>query len=285
MNEPTSTWFKEISENTTGLLYRVEEHLHHSRSAYQTIDVYRTADFGNLLVLDGFVMLTEAHEFIYHEMLVHVPLFSHPAPRRVLIVGGGDGGTAREVLKHESAERVDMVEIDEEVVKVSRQYLPSLSGKLDEPRMNLIFRDAVEFVKDKEDLYDIVLVDSTDPIGPGEGLFNRSFYRDVHRLLKADGILSVQSESPFSVAREVPQIYDKLSSVFPAVHLYWCPMPCYPYGTWSFTFASKNGSVPQLRRPSDARKMEPGLRYYNRAIHSACFALPNFMRELIGKKR
>jgi spermidine synthase len=229
-------------------------------------------------------MLTEAHEFIYHEMLVHVPLFSHPDPRRVLIVGGGDGGTAREVLKHESVKRVDMVEIDEEVVKVSKRYLPDLACELDNPRLKLTFQDAVEFIKDKVELYDIVLVDSTDPIGPGEGLFNRSFYRDVYRSLKANGIISVQSESPFSIAREVPQIFGKLSSVFPAVHLYWCPIPCYPYGTWSFTFGSKDRALPQLRRSSAVERMERALRYYNREIHRACFILPNFMRELCREK-
>jgi len=274
-------WFKETTENATGVLYRLKKKLHESQSIYQKVEMFETAEFGNLLVLDGFIMLTEAHEFIYHDMLVHIPLLSHPNPRRVLIVGGGDGGTAREVLKHSTVDSVDMVEIDQEVIDVSKKYLPDVACKLDDPKLNLSVQDAVEFVKHKSELYDIVLVDSTDPIGPGEGLFNRSFYENVKRILKPEGILSVQSESPFLLSRQIPQIVNKLRAVFPLAKLYWAPMPCYPYGTWSFTYCSKSGIAPDIRRPDEAAEIEKQSRYYNREIHNAAFVLPNFIRTLV----
>ncbi|MBU0520126.1 polyamine aminopropyltransferase [bacterium] len=273
-------WFKEITENATGVLYRITKKLHESQSQYQKVEMFETAAFGKLLALDGAVMLTEAHEFIYHDMLVHIPMLSHPEPKRVLIVGGGDGGTAREVLKHRTVETVDMVEIDVEVVEVSKRYLADLACKLDDPKLNLYIQDAIEFVHDKEDIYDVVLVDSTDPIGPGEGLFNRSFYRDVFNILKPDGIVAVQSESPFLLGREVPQIFTKLQSVFPLTRLYWAPMPCYPYGTWTFTYCSKSGMEPIIRRTDEAEEIEDECKYYNRKIHQASFVLPNFIRKL-----
>lgn len=279
MNMKDQEWFREIDQDSHALSYRIKKQLHHSVSRFQTIDVYETTAFGNMLVLDGCIMLTEAHEFLYHEMITHVPLLSHPKPQKVLVVGGGDGGTVREVLKHDVVVKVDMVEIDEEVVEVSRKYLPNTSGRLDDPRVTLIFQDAVEYVKGIENEYDVVLVDSTDPVGPGEGLFNRSFYQDVHKALKPDGIVTVQSESPFSLYEDVAVIQKKLRSVFPLVKTYLGPVPCYPYGTWSYTFCSRSGDEPELRRPDAAKLIEADCKYYNREIHNAAFVLPNFVRE------
>lgn len=272
-------WFAERFQNSSSIGYRIKGRLHHSVSPYQTVEIYETADFGNLLVLDGAIMLTEAHEFLYHEMLVHIPLLSHPNPEIVLVVGGGDGGAVREVLRHNTVSRVDMVEIDEEVVRVSRQYLPGLSSKLDDPKVNLVIQDAVEFVQGLNRVYDVVLVDSTDPIGPGEGLFSRAFYTDVKNALKTDGIVAVQSESPFSLKKEPAAVLEKMRSIFPLAKLYWGPVPCYPFGTWSFAFCSKDGHEPLIRRPQAAETIEAGARYYNREIHPAAFVLPNFMKE------
>lgn len=280
MNALEQAWFDERFQNSSSIGYRITEHLHQSVSRFQTVDIYATADFGNMLVLDGCIMLTEAHEFVYHELLVHIPLLSHPQPQTVLVVGGGDGGTVREVLRHDSIKRVDMVEIDEEVVTVSRQYLPRLSSKLKDLRVRLKFQDAVEFVKGLENAYDVVLVDSTDPIGPGEGLFSRAFYLDVHRALKSGGIVAVQSESPFGLKGEVGAILRKMRSVFPLARLYWGPIPCYPHGSWSFTYCSKDGQEPQIRRSEAAAAIEKEAKYYNRDIHQAAFVLPNFMRHL-----
>lgn len=281
MPTPSQNWFHEFTDDSYAVGYRITGHLDHCASPYQTVDIYETARHGNMLVLDGCIMLTEAHEFTYHEMLVHVPLLAHPNPEQILVIGGGDGGSVREVLRHDVVKHVDMVEIDEEVVNACRRFLPALSGRLDDPKVSLIFQDAVEFIKDKESRYDVVLVDSTDPIGPGEGLFSRSFYRDVLRSLKSKGIVAAQSESPFFLKDEVGKIYRKLKTVFPLVSLYWAPVPSYPYGTWSFAFCSKEGSGPEIRRTVAAENIEKDCRYYNRAVHLAAFVLPNFMRGIV----
>jgi spermidine synthase len=278
MSNQPDTWFEERFQNASGISYRINRRLHHSISPYQTVEIYETADFGNMLVLDGAIMLTEAHEFLYHELLVHIPLLSHSKPESILVVGGGDGGTVREVLLHDTVHRVDMVEIDAEVVIVSRKYLPGLAHKLDDPRVKLVIQDAVEFVKNLDQVYDVVLVDSTDPIGPGEGLFSRAFYTEVKKALKPGGIVAVQSESPFGLKREPATIMEKMRSIFPLARLYWGPIPCYPFGTWSFAFCSKDGQEPLVRRARAAETIEASARYYNREIHQAAFVLPNFMR-------
>ncbi len=277
-------WFDERFQNSSSIGYRILSRLHHSQSPFQTVEIYQTADFGNLLVLDGCIMLTEAHEFVYHELLVHIPLLSHPKPQTVLVVGGGDGGTVREILLHDTVTHVDMVEIDEEVVIVSRRYLPNLAGKLDDPRVHLKYQDAVEFVKGLENVYDVILVDSTDPVGIGEGLFTRAFYQDVLRSLKPGGLVAVQSESPFGVKGEVSAILGKMKSIFPLVRLYWGPIPCYPHGTWSFVFCSKESHGPKIARPEAAKRIESQAKYYNREMHAAAFALPNFMRQLADQE-
>jgi spermidine synthase len=276
MNSPISDWYIEKFQDSSAIGYKTVQHLHHSVSPFQTVDVYQTADYGNMLVLDGCIMLTEAHEFLYHEMLVHIPLLSHPEPKHVLVVGGGDGGTVREVLLHNTVERVDMVEIDEEVVIVSRRYLPGLAGKLDDCRVRLKIQDAVEYVKGLEAVYDVVLVDSTDPIGPGEGLFSTAFYQNVLRSLKPGGLVAVQSESPFGTKGEPATILAKMRSVFPLAQLYWGPIPC---GAWSFTYCSQNGQPPEIRRPEAAETITAGAKYYNQDIHRAAFMLPNFMKK------
>ncbi len=279
MENKNTDWYIEKFQDTSAVGYRVVKRLHYSRSPFQMVEIYQTADFGNMLVLDGAIMLTEAHEFLYHEMLVHIPMLSHPHPQTVLVVGGGDGGTVRELLLHDTVRRVDLVEIDEEVIRVSRKYLPGLASKLDDHRVKVKIQDAVEFVKDIENIYDVVLVDSTDPVGPGEGLFSAAFYRNVHRALKSDGILAVQSESPFGVKRETPVILKKMHSVFPIVQLYWGPIPCYPHGTWSFILCSKRNEKAEICRQDAAREIESKAKYYNRDIHKAAFVLPNFMRK------
>jgi spermidine synthase len=283
MMTPTEPlWYDERFQNSSSIGYRILSRLHHSRSPFQAIEIYETADFGRMLVLDGCIMLTEAHEFVYHELLVHIPLLSHPHPQSILVVGGGDGGTVREILLHPTVSRVDMVEIDEEVVHVSRRYLPSLVTGLDDPRVRLVFQDAVEFVKGIENVYDVVLVDSTDPVGIGEGLFSRAFYQDVRRSLKPGGLVAVQSESPFGVKGEMGGIIKKMNAIFPLVRLYWGPIPCYPHGTWSFVYCSQDGREPIIARPDAALAIEAHARYYNRAIHQAAFVLPNFMRQIEG---
>jgi len=274
-------WFTEIHGENYGITIKVKNVLKSINTKFQKLDVYETEGFGKLLTLDDLVMVTERDEFIYHEMIAHVPLFCHNLPETVLVIGGGDGGTVREILKHKTVKHIDMVEIDEEVVIAAKEFFPSLSCELDNPKVKLHFKDGVEFVKNKKDLYDIIIIDSTDPINVGEGLFTTEFYKNCFNALKDGGILTNQSESPFHNADWVTNIYKKLNKVFPIVKMYIASVPTYPAGIWSFAFCSKN--VDPLKNFNENRYNEYRLKlkYYNNEIHKACFAVPNFAKELI----
>ena len=282
-------WFTERSENMAFSLRHEGRKLFEKKSDYQKVEVYKTHQFGNMLTLDGMIMCTEIDENAYHEMMVHVPMLTHPEPKKILIIGGGDGGTAREVLKHE-VENVTMVEIDEVVIEASREHLKELSSALDHPKLDLKVEDGIEFVRNTADsTYDIVLVDSTDPIGPGEGLFSTSFYKEVNRIMKDNAYLVVQGESPHYNAKVFAEIHDCFGDIFgpESVWKYLFFVPTYPSGMWSFSIASKGGLHPlndinaeKVHRFTDTYP----LKYYNLDIHNSAFALPNFVQELIKPK-
>jgi spermidine synthase len=253
--------------------------LHSSRSSFQKIEVVESLDFGRMLVLDGVINLTERDEFVYHEMLVHVPLFSHPEPSEILIVGGGDGGTAREVIKHEGISSIQQVEIDKEVIAISKKYFPSLSSSLDHPKVDVLLSDAIQYVREIEKKFDIILIDSTDPvIDQSEGLFAAPFYKDCCNALTEQGILAAQMGDIFFEKELVKDVFNRLKEVFPIVRIFRAPVPSYTMVPYSFAFCSK------ALRP----EMELGLlrfskifqtRYYNEQIHKAAFALPEHLRE------
>jgi len=258
----------------------VKESLFQGQSEYQTLQVLETYDFGRILLLDGLVMLTERDEFVYHEMITHVPLNSHPGPKRVLVIGGGDGGTVREVLKHPQVREVTLVEIDRMVVEVSRQYLPGVSAGLDDPRTRIFYQDGVEFVAgEPPGSYDAILVDSTDPVGPAQALFSEDFFRDCFKALSPEGVFVTQSESPFQHLSFMVDTHRCMGKVFPGPSFYLAPVPTYPGGTWSFLLASKadSGSFPRRR---DGANLPT--RYYNRGIHMACFEIPRFLEEAMA---
>ena len=186
--------YHEITPEGFGIAIEKDKHLFSDKSPYQTVDVFHSRAFGNVLTLDGLMMVTERDEFFYHELIVHIPMLTHKNPENILIVGGGDGGTVRELLKHKSVKHIDMVEIDKMVIDVSREFFPTVSCGLDDKRVSVLVQDAIEFIKDKENVYDVVLIDSTDPIGPGVGLFNEGFYNNVKRALKKGGIVVPQTE-------------------------------------------------------------------------------------------
>ena len=190
-------WYTENQTNNVKFSMRVKETLYSKKSQFQQIDVIDTYDFGKVLVIDGWTMITEKDEFIYHEMITHVPMMVNKDIKNVLVIGAGDGGTVRELTRFNSIEKIDMVELDEEVVKAAREYLPFTSCKLDDSRVNLYFQDGIKFVENKKNLYDLIIVDSTDPIGPGEGLFTREFYKNCYDALTDKGILVNQGESPY----------------------------------------------------------------------------------------
>lgn len=252
--------------------------LHSGKSSFQKIDVVDSVDFGRILVLDGVINLTERDEFVYHEMLAHVPLFSHPDPLKILIIGGGDGGTVREVLKHEGISRIQQVEIDKEVIAISKKYFPSLSSSLDHPKVNLLLMDAVQYVKDIKEKFDIILIDSTDPvIEQSEGLFTVSFYRDCLNALTEQGILASQVGDISFDTGIVLDVFNKLKEVFPIVRIYLAPIPSYTLVPYGFAFCS-NVIHPERGLGLSRFLKNFQSRYYNAQIHQAAFALPEQLR-------
>ena len=279
-------WFTERDENIA-LSLKHHGKLYEEQSDYQKVEVYETLAYGNMLTLDGLVMCTEKDEYVYHEMIAHVPMLTHGQVRKALIIGGGDGGTARELLKHPGIEELVMVEIDNKVVEASKRYLPGISSALNHPKLNLIIDDGIKYVSKRADeSFDLVIVDSTDPVGPSEGLFTEAFYRDVYRILQPAGVMVTQSESPRFNNKVFKEIYTCYREIFgPShVHCYLAYIPSYPTGMWSFSYSTKDGKHPI--RDFDNQKVESfvmanSLNYYNPHIHKAAFALPNFVREMV----
>lgn len=277
-------WFTEPHTDTCAFQIQVKRPLHHEVSAFQRIDFYESYDFGVFFTLDGYMMVNEKDEFIYHDMIVHVPKAANPDIRDVLVIGGGDGGTVRELLRYPDIRSIDLVEIDGRVVDLCRTYFPWTAPSFDDPRTTVHIEDGVAFVAGREKAYDLIIVDSTDPIGPGEGLFSEAFYRDCHKALRENGILVNQHESPYydNDAKEMQRAHGKLRKVFPVCGVYQFHMPTYPSGHWLFGFASK-GIHPV--RDLDAAAWEAyGLktRYYNAALHRGAFALPTYVAELLA---
>jgi spermidine synthase len=275
-------WYSEYQTERLRIGFKIRETLHRVRTAYQDLLILDTYEYGRMMVLDGMVMLSDYDEFAYHEMIVHVPMCLHPNPKSVLVVGGGDGGSVREVLRHPSVERVVMCEIDEEVVNASRKYFPRISCKLDDPKVELMIRDAVEYVKNPGETFDVAIIDSTDPIGPSLGLFTPSFYRNLYQCLGKDGIAAAQSESFYLHPNHVRDIYKKYKQLFPHVAVYCSNIPTYPTGYWAFTLGSKTKDPLKDWSRERARKLELELRYYNADIHQSAFALPNMFREWLN---
>jgi spermidine synthase len=274
-------WFEEIHNDFFKQGLKVEKKIADVKSKYQNIEVYSSKEFGNILVIDGHGMICEKDEFIYHEMMAHVAVCTHKEPKRVLIIGGGDGGVAKEVLRHKDIE-VDLVEIDEEVVNISKEYFPQV-GDWDNKRLNLIIGDGIEFVKEaKAKSYDIVLVDSTDPEGPAEGLFNRNFYANVFRILKDDGLVVSQGESWWIDMPLHKEIMGVIGEFFKIVMPYRFEMYVYPGCNWNFILGSKfyHPTADIILQRAD---LIEGLKYYNSDIHKASFILPNYVKKELGE--
>ncbi len=274
-----STWFTEIcEEGGSALSFQIREKLHQEQSRFQRIEIYATSHFGNLMVIDGFVMLTARDNFLYHEMMSHPALFTHPDPRRVVIIGGGDCGTLREVLKHPGIEHALQVDIDERVTRLAEQYFPELCESNGDPRAELYFGDGIQWMRDAAPgSVDVIIVDSTDPIGPAEGLFTEAFFRDCHRTLGERGLIVQQSESPLLHYESIIQPMHRAmhAAGFPDSITLPFPQPCYPSGWWSATLAGKRGDVRSFRT-KDARNKEFPTRYYNADLHQGALAQPEF---------
>ena len=275
-------WFTETVNDTVGNTIKIKKRIFSGRSDFQKIEVLDTYHYGRTLILDGSVQLTEKDEFTYHEMISHVPLFTHPHPEHVLVIGGGDGGTIREVMKHSTVAQAKLVEIDPLVIEKSKQLLPFVSCEMDNPRVEVVIQDGIQYVKPYTGIFDVILIDSPDPVGPAKGLYQKEFFQDVHKALKDDGIMVAQSESPFFDQQIVRELYATLKPPFPIRKMYLAPVPSYPSGSWSFVFCSKKHDPILDNRCEDLRRLNLNMRYYNEAVHQAAFAIPNFIQELIA---
>ncbi|MDH7497665.1 MAG: polyamine aminopropyltransferase [Syntrophomonadaceae bacterium] len=283
MTDLWNVWYSELHQQRAGLTLKVKSVVYSGQSPFQRIDILDTYEFGKMLVLYGSIMITERDEFIYHEMISHPALFTHPNPRRVLVIGGGDGGTVREVLKHPEVEQVTLVEIDQMVVEKCKEYFPQVACQLDNPKTRILFQDGAKFVAETQEKFDVVLVDASDPIGPAEVLFQKKFHQDIYNLLEDGGIMVTQSESPFFHQRTLRRMYENLQGIFPLVKVYWAYVPTYPSGIWSFTLCSKGPDPATDFKAAQYAELGIETNYYNDGIHHAAFVLPNFVRKALGQ--
>ncbi len=270
-------WVTEEQSDHMKLSLRVSDVLLSKKSEYQEILLVETLEYGRMLILDGAIQITERDEFTYSEMMAHVALCSHPDPKKVLIVGGGDGGVLREVLRHRNIERATLIDIDEEVINASKKFLPTISVALEDPRADVRNLDAMKFVKDARGEFDVAIVDSTDPVEFAAGLFQAPFYKDVFNALKEDGMMVAQTESPFTDTKIMQGAYREMGKAFPTVRMYWGAMPTYPSGMWTYTLGTKTADPSVPVRPAPE-----GTRYYTPEVHRAAFALPPFLTDLLG---
>jgi spermidine synthase len=278
-------WFSEFHTPTVKLSIKITGQLYSGKSSFQQIDVFESEELGRFLTLDGFMMLTERDEFIYHDMIVHVPMAVNTEIKRVLVIGAGDGGTIRELCRYAGVEQVDLVEIDEMVVSVCKEFLPFTSCSFDDPRVKIHYKDGSQFVKNLENIYDLIIVDSTDPFGPGEALFTEEFYRNCHSALTGKGIMVNQHESPFYEEDRVlmQSAHEKISGIFSVSEIYQAHIPTYSSGYWLFGFASKTLAPLRDFYPEKWNALGLETKYYNTRLHTGSFALPSYVNALLKK--
>ncbi|MBP1743661.1 MAG: spermidine synthase [Firmicutes bacterium] len=271
-------WIKEAQIEDAAMIYKVKETLVTKQTEYQDLAIVESNRFGRMLLLDGIVQTTVADEYVYHEMITHIPLFTHPNPEKVLVVGGGDGGAIREVLKHPSVKKAVLCEIDKCVVEECMKYLPEISCELENPRCEVFIGDGIKYVHEHKDEFDVIIVDSTDPFGAAEGLFGGSFYKEISECLTKDGIFVAQTETPFYLPEVVKKVFSDAREVFPVTKLFMAAIPTYPGGYWSFTIGSKMYDPEEADLPDE---LGFDTRYYTKKLHKACFALPKYVEELV----
>ncbi len=274
----TSLWITEKQTEDQLISFRVKKTLHEEQTDFQHLAIVDTYEYGRMLFLDNCVMTSVKDEFVYHEMISLVALNTHPNPEHVLVIGGGDGGAIREIVKHPKVKTATLVEIDGRVIETSKEYLPEIAAAFDNPKVTVLVDDGIKHIQENKNKYDVILVDSTDPVGPAVGLFAADFYKNVYAALKEEGIMVAQSESPFMHQDLIKGIHNDLKNIFPLVKLYLAAIPTYPTGLWSFTLASKKYD-PEKVNPQDIA--DTNTRYYNKNIHFAAFVLPNFAVEIL----
>lgn len=276
-------WFSEEHTKHVKLSIRVDKQLYSAQSEFQRIDIFESEEFGRFLTLDGYMMMTEKDEFIYHEMIVHPAMSVHPNVKKVLVIGAGDGGVVRELTRYQTIETIDVVEIDSMVVEACITYLPQTASSFADSRVNVYYQDGLKYIRKYEQAYDLIIVDSTDPFGPGEGLFTKEFYGNCYKALKEDGIMVNQHESPFyeEDAIAMQRAHKRIVESFPISRVYQAHIPTYPSGHWLFGFASKKYHPITDLRSQEWKALGLKTRYYNSQLHVGAFALPNYVEELL----
>lgn len=274
-------WYTEQHSDDVRFSIQFDKQLYYGHSKFQEICVFHSEEFGNILTLDGYLMITEKDEFVYHEMITHVPLAVNPGVGRVLVIGAGDGGTVRELTRYKSIEQIDMVEIDREVVDVCKEFFPHVTSGLCDSRVRIYYEDGLKFVRSRANEYDLIIVDSTDPFGPGEGLFSNEFFGNCSNALTEGGILVNQHESVFyhEYAAAMQRVHKMISSYFSICRVYQAHIPTYPSGHWLFGFASNKYDPLLDQHGDDWQALGIKTKYYNPELHRGCFALPNSVLE------
>ena len=270
-------WYTEKQTENFGITAKIKKTLHTEQTEYQKLDMIDTIEFGHMLTLDGMVMTTERDEFVYHEMVAHIPLFTHPNPKNVLVVGGGDGGVLREVIKHPEVKKVTLVEIDALVIETSKKYLPSIASAFDDSKVETIVGDGFMHIAESRDAYDVIMVDSTEPVGPAVKLFEKGFYEGISKALKEDGLFVAQTDNPWFKADLIRQVFSDVKEIFPITRLYTANIPTYPSGLWTFTVGSKKYDPLKV---AEARFHDIETKYYTKELHHAAFVLPKFVADL-----
>lgn len=270
-------WLREYSTDNLQLSMKIKEFIHSEETPYQELLIADTYEYGKVLMLDGAYQLTEKDEFTYSEMMAHVPLCAHKNPEKVLIIGGGDGAIMREVLKHECVKKCTLIDIDERVIECSKKFLPFASCSFSDARADVKCIDAMKYIRETSERYDVVIIDSTDPVDFAAGLFQSSFYSDVKRVMNDDAMLSELTESPFTDMDIMLQAIREMRKIFPIVKMYWGVVPTYPSGMWTYGLASMSEDP---ARP--IREVKP-TKYYTQEIHKSAFILPPFLAEMISE--
>lgn len=277
----TDLWVTEKQTDDVKISFRVKEFLHEEKTDFQHLAVVDTYAYGPMLFLDNCVMTNIKDEFVYHEMISLVALNTHPNPQNVLVIGGGDGGVLREISKHPKVEKATLVEIDGQVIENSKKYFPEIAEGFKSPKVKVIVDDGIKYIKENKNTFDIIIIDSTDPIGPAAGLFSAEFYKNVYAALKEDGMMVAQTESPFLEPEIITHVNNTLQGIFPLVKLYHAYIPTYPSGMWTFTIGSKKYNPEKV---DPAGIPDTNTRYYNPEIHLASLVLPNFVKQLLTSK-
>ncbi len=276
-------WYTENHTDEVRFSIKIDKHIYSNKSPFQQIDVFESNEFGTFFTLDGLMMVTQKDEFIYHDMIVHTAMATNPNIKKVLVIGAGDGGTVRELTRYKTIEKIDLVEIDEEVVRVCQKFIPQTAEKLEDSRVSMYFEDGLKFVRMTEEKYDLIIVDSTDPFGPGEGLFTSEFYGNCYKALTDEGILINQHESPYYKEYEnnMKRAHKRIKEIFEVCKVYQAHIPTYPSGHWLFGFASKKFDPIKDLKADEWNALGLKTKYYNTDLHTGCFALPNYVKEML----